>query len=214
MEIEYRLGKKNLADGLFWRPDYIDAANNKEEKTLHTMGYVTWGFIKHGEAQKVIKNARQATQQSEITNEVDILESHLTDNESLPYDTVNDYAEISLLEKSDMPNNNPIKIKKTSSKCKRKKSTKQAKRVLPKGRKKKKLDKTLLDSQSIKLCFMTCNDKIAHIDCKAAKKISEKESIFAFPLLKMRQILQTLQEADHFLQIMKPRALKAGPLDL
>ena len=37
MEIEYHPGKRNLADGLSWHPDYIDIANNKEEKTLHIM---------------------------------------------------------------------------------------------------------------------------------------------------------------------------------
>ena len=141
------------------------------------------------------------------------MESHLTDNKSLPYDTMNDYVEISLLEKSNVPNSNPIEIRKTSSKCKRKESTKQAKRVLPKGRKKKKLDETLFNSQSIRLRLMTRNDKMAHIDCEAAKKIFEKESIFASPLLKIRQVLQALQEADHFVQIMKPCVLKAGPLN-
>ena len=113
-----------------------------------------------------------------------------------------------------MPNSNPIKTRKTSFKCKRKESTKQAKRVLLKKRKKKKLDETSLDSQSMRLCLMTCNDKIAHVDCEAAKKIFEKELIFAFLLLKMCQVLQILQEADHFAQTIKPRALKAEPLDL
>ena len=48
MEIKYCPGKKNLADGPFWCFDYMDAANDKEEKTLHTMSYVTWGSIKRG----------------------------------------------------------------------------------------------------------------------------------------------------------------------
>ena len=41
MEIEYRPGKKNPANRPFRHPDYIDAANDKEEKTLYTVGYVT-----------------------------------------------------------------------------------------------------------------------------------------------------------------------------
>ena len=57
MEIEYCPGKKNPADGPSRYPDYIDAANDKEEKTIHTMGYVTRDSIKCGEAQKVIENA-------------------------------------------------------------------------------------------------------------------------------------------------------------
>ena len=61
MKIEYRPGKKNPADEPFWRFDYMDAANNKEEKTIHTVGYVTWGFIKREEAQKAIENACQTT---------------------------------------------------------------------------------------------------------------------------------------------------------
>ena len=62
MEIEYCPRKKNLADKPSWRLDYMDAADNKEEKTLHTVGYVTRGSIKHGEVQKVIENACQTTQ--------------------------------------------------------------------------------------------------------------------------------------------------------
>ena len=62
MKIEYCLKKKNPADELSWRSNYIDVANNEEEKTLHTVGYVTQGFIKCGEAQKAIKNACQITQ--------------------------------------------------------------------------------------------------------------------------------------------------------
>ena len=78
MEIEYCSRKKNPANGPSWRPDYINAANDKEEKMLHTMGYVTWGSIKHKEAQKVIGNACQAFQQSEVTSEAnDKLENHL-----------------------------------------------------------------------------------------------------------------------------------------
>ena len=45
---------------------------------------------------------------------------------------------------------------------------------------------------------MTHNDEKAHVDCEAAKKIFKKESIFAFLLLKMRQVFQALQKADHF----------------
>ena len=134
------------------------------------MGYVTRSSIKRGEAQRAIENAHQTTQQSEVTSEADILESHLTDNKSLPYDTVDDCAEILSLEESNMPDSNPIKTRKTFSKRKHKESTKQVKRVLSKGRKKKKLDETSLDSQSMKLCFITCDDKMAHINCKAAKK--------------------------------------------
>lgn len=57
MEIKYCPGKKNPADGIFWRLDYIDVANNEEEKTLHTVSYMTWGSVKRREAQKAIKNA-------------------------------------------------------------------------------------------------------------------------------------------------------------
>ena len=41
MEIEYCPRKKNLADGSSWHLDYMDAADNKEKKTLHIVGYVT-----------------------------------------------------------------------------------------------------------------------------------------------------------------------------
>ena len=58
MEIEYCPRKKNPTDELFWRSDYIDVADDKEEKTLHTVGYVIQGSIKCGEAQKTIENAR------------------------------------------------------------------------------------------------------------------------------------------------------------
>lgn len=97
-----------------------------------------------------------------------------------------------------MLNSNPIKTRKISSKRKRKKSIKQAKKVLSRGKKKKKLDKTLLDSQLIRLYLVTHNDEKAHVDCETAKKIFKKESIFAFLLLKMRQVFQALQKADHF----------------
>ena len=60
---------------------------------------------------------------------------------------------------------------------------------------------------------MTHSDKITHVNYEAVKKISKKELIFASLLLKMRQVLQTLQKADHFAQTMKPHTLKAGPLD-
>ena len=213
MEIEYCPEKKNPTDEHSQHPDYIDAANNKEERTLHTVGYVTRGSTKRREAQKAIENARQVTQQSEITSEANILKSHFTDNESLLYDIVDDCTEILLLEGSNVPDNDPIKTRKTFSKCKRKESTKQAKRALPKKRKNKKLDETSLDSQPIRLRLMICNDKMAHVNCKAAKKIFKKKSIFASPLLEMRQVLQALQEADHFAQTIKPCALKAGPLD-
>ena len=173
------------------------------------MGYVTRGFIKRGKAQKAIGNARQATQRSEITSEANISESHLTDNENLPYDTVDDCAEISLSERSDVPNSNSIETRKTFFKRKRKESTKQARRVLPKGRKKKMLDKTSLNSQLMRLRLMTCNDNMAHVNCEAAKKISKKESIFASPLLEMCQVLQALQKADHFAQTMKLCVFKA-----
>ena len=185
----------------------MDAADEKAERTLYIVGYVIWGFIKCGEAQKAIENARQATQQSKVISEAKTLESHLTDNKNLPYDIVDDYAEISSLEKSNVPNSNPIKTRKTFFKCKCKESTKQAKRVFPKGKKKKKLDETSLDSQPIKFCLMTCNDKMAHVNREAAKKISKKESTFASLLLKICQVFQALQEADHFAQIMKPYAI-------
>ena len=67
-----------------------------------------------------------------------------------------------------MPDSNPIKTRKTSSKRKRKESTKQAKRVLLKGRKKKKLDKISLDSQPMRLRFMTHSDKITHVNYEAS----------------------------------------------
>ena len=125
----------------------MDAANNKEEKTLHTISYVTWGSIKREEAQKTIENAQQVIQQSEITSKADNkLESHFTDNESLPYNTVDDCAETLSTEGSDMPNSNFIETRKTSFKHKRKESTKQAKKILLRGKKKKKLDRILLDS--------------------------------------------------------------------
>ena len=111
-----------------------------------------------------------------------------------------------------MSNSNPIETRKTFFKRKRKESTKQAKRVLRKKKEKKKLNKILLDSQPIKLCLMTCNDKMAYIDRKAAKKIFKKKLIFASLLLEMHQILQALQEVDHFAQTMKLCTLKAGPL--
>ena len=137
MEIEYHPEKKNPVDGPSWHPDYMDTANDKEDKTLHTIDYVTQGFIKHGEAQKMIENAHQATQQSKVISEVDNkLESHLTDNESLPYNTINNRAETLSIERNNMPNSNPIKTRKTFSKHKRKKSTKQAKKVLLRGKKK------------------------------------------------------------------------------
>ena len=113
----------------------MDAADNKKKKTLHTVDYVTWGFIKCGEAQKVIKNARQVTQQSEVTSEADTSESHFTNNENLLYNIVDDCAKILLSERSDVPDNNSIEMRKTSSKCKCKQSTKQAKRVLLKEKK-------------------------------------------------------------------------------
>ena len=111
-----------------------------------------------------------------------------------------------------MPNSNLIETRRTSSKRKHKESTKQAKRVLSKKRKKKKLDETSLDSQLMRLRLMTRNDKMAHVNYEAAKKISKKELTFASLLLKMYQVLQALQEADHFAQTMKLCALKAGPL--
>ena len=212
MKIKYCFGKKNPADKPFWRSDYIDAANNKEERTLHIVDYVTWGSIKHGETQKAIENTHQATQQSEVTSEANMPESYLTDNESLLYNTVDDRVEILLSEKSDMPDSDPIKIRKTFSKRKRKESTKQAKKVLPKGKKKKKLDEILLDSQPIKLRLITCDDKMAHVNREIAKNIFKKESTFASPSLKMHQVLQALQEADHFAQTMKLCAIKVGPL--
>ena len=135
------------------------------------------------------------------------MESYFTNNKNLLYDIVDDYAEILSLEKSNVPNSNPIKTRKTFFKRKCKESTKQAKRVFPKKKKKKKLNETSLDSQPMKFCLMTCNDKMAHVNCEAAKKISKKESTFVSLLLKMRQIFQTLQEADHFAQIMKPYAI-------
>ena len=144
MEIEYCSGKKNSANGLSWHPD---AANNKNKKTLYTVGYMTQGLIKCGETQKTIENTYQATQQPEVTSEANNkLESHFTNNESLPYDTIDDRTETSSAKGSNMPNSNPIKTRKISSKRKRKKSIKQAKKVLLRGKKKKKLDKTLLDS--------------------------------------------------------------------
>ena len=61
---------------------------------------------------------------------------------------------------------------------------------------------------------MIRDDKMAHVNCEAVKKISKKELIFASLLLEMRQVLQALQEADHFAQTMKSCALKAGLLAL
>ena len=186
MEIEYHPWKKNLADSFSWYCDYMDAANNKEEKTLHTVGYVTWGSIKCKEAQKMIENARQATQQSKVISKANNKsKSYLTDNESLLYNTVDDRIETSFTEGSNVLNSNLIKTRKAFSKRKRKKSTKQAKRVLPKKRKKKKLDETSLDSQPIRLHFMTHNDKMAHINRETVKKISKKELTFVSPLLKI-----------------------------
>ena len=124
MEIKYCPEKKNLADRPSQCFDYMDIANNEQKKILHTVGYMTWGSIKRREAQKAIENARQATQQSEVTSEADTLKSHLTDNENLPYNIVDDRAEISSLEESNVPNSNPIETKKTFSKRKYKELTK------------------------------------------------------------------------------------------
>lgn len=108
---------------------------------LHTIGYVTWSFIKCEKAQKAIENVRQATQRSEVTSKADNKsESHLIDNESLLYDTVDNCAEISFMEGSNMPNSNSIKTRKTFFKCKHKDSNKQAKKVLPRWIKKVKQD--------------------------------------------------------------------------
>ena len=199
MEIKDCPEKKNPTDRPSQHSDYIDAADDEEEKPLHIVGYVTRDSIKCEEAQKAIKNARQTTQQSKVISKANTSESHFTNNESLLYDTVDDYVEISSSEENNVPNSNPIKTRKTFSKCKCKKSTMQAKRVLSKRKKEKKLDEISLDSQPIRLRLMTRNSKIAHVDCEAAKKIFEKESIFAFPLLEIRQVLQALQKADHFL---------------
>ena len=212
MEIEYCSGKKNPVDGPSWHPDYIDPIDNEEKKTLHTIGYMTRDSIKYEKAQKAIENACQATQRSEVTSETNTLESHLTDNKSLLYDTVDDRVEILLSERSNVPDSDPIETRRTFSKHKRKESTKQVKKVLLKRRKKKKLDETSLDSQPMRLYFMTRDNKMAHVNREAAKKISKKESIFASLSLKMRQILQALQKTDHFAQTMKPCALKTGPL--
>ena len=153
----------------------MDAAKDKKKKTLHTMGYVTQDFIKYEEAQKTIENARQTTQWSEVTSKTNNeLKSHLTDNKSLPYNTVDDRAETLSMEESNMPNSNLIEMRKISSKRKHKKSTMQAKKVLPRGKKKKKLNKTSLDLKPIGLCLVTHNDKKAHVDCEAVKKISKK----------------------------------------
>ena len=62
LEIEYCPRKKNPADESFQCLDYMDTADNKKEKTLYTMSYVTRSFIKRGEAQKAIENARQTIQ--------------------------------------------------------------------------------------------------------------------------------------------------------
>ena len=137
MEIKDCSKKKNPADGHFRHPDYMDAADDEEEKLLHIVGYVTRGFIKCEEAQKAIKNVRQATQQFKVISEANTSESYFTDNESLLYDTVDDYVEISSSEENNVSNSNLIKMRKTSSKCKCKKSAMQAKKVLLKGRKKK-----------------------------------------------------------------------------
>ena len=134
---------------------------------------MTWGFIKYGEAQKTIENIYKVTQQSEITSEANNeSESHFTDNESISYNTVDGRKETSFVEKNNVPNSNPIKTRRTFSKCKRKKSIKQAKKVLPREKEKKKLNKILLDSQSMRLCLVTHNDKKTHVNCEAAKKIS------------------------------------------
>ena len=124
------------------------------------MSYVTWGSIKHEETQKTIENTCQAIQRSEVTSKANNKsESHFTDNENLSYNIVDDCVKILSIEKSDVPDSNPIKTKKTFSKRKRKESTKQAKKILSKKREKKKLDETLLDSQSMRLCLVTHNDK-------------------------------------------------------
>ena len=212
MEIKYHSEKKNPTDGPSQHPNYIDAANKEAEKIIYIMGYVTWGSIKYGKTQKAIENVHQAIQQSEITSEADTSESHFTDNKSLLYDTVDDCAKISSLEGSDVSDSNPIKMRRTFSKHKHKESTNQAKRVLSKGRKKKKLDKISLDSQPMRLHLMTHNNKMAYINCEAVKKIFKKESTFASPSLKMRQVFQALQKADHFVQTMKLCAIKTGLL--
>ena len=73
----------------------------------------------------MIENACQATQQSEVTSEANNkLESYLTENESLLYNTVDDRVETSSTEESNMPDSNPIKTKRTSSKHKHKESIK------------------------------------------------------------------------------------------
>ena len=54
--------------------------------------------------------------------------------------------------------------------------------------------------------------KRVYVNHEAVKKISKKELIFASLLLEMHQVLQTLQEADYFVQTIKPCTLKAGPL--
>ena len=65
----------------------------------------------------------------------------------------------------------------------------------------------------MKLRLITRNDKMAHVNHETAKKISKKGLIFASLSLDMHQVLQALQEADHFVQTMKLCALKAEPLD-
>ena len=64
----------------------------------------------------------------------------------------------------------------------------------------------------MKLCLMICDDKMVHVNCEAAKKISEKESTSVSLSLEMRQVFQAPQEADHFTQTMKSYTLKAEPL--
>ena len=116
----------------------MNAVDNNKEETLHTMGYMTWSCIKREKAQKAIENACQATQQSEVTSEANNKsESHLTDNESLPYNTVDDRMETLSIEGSNVPNSNLIEMRKTFSKHKHKESTKQAKKVLLREKKKK-----------------------------------------------------------------------------
>lgn len=212
LEIEYRLGKKNPADGPSQRPDYMDAGDDKELRILHTVGYVTRGSMKRGEARKAIKDARQAPQGSEATSGSDSdSESLLTDNESLPQDTDDDCADTSSTDGNDMPDSDSTVSRRTSSRQKRRESIKEIKKNLPR-RKMKKLDETLLESKPMRLHLVKSDDEKAQVNREAANKIPEKESLFASPTLEMRQLLQALQMADHFAQTMKPRAIKAGPL--
>ena len=62
LEIEYCPRKKNPADEPFQCLDYIDTADNKKEKTLYTMSYVTQSFIKCEKVPEAIENARQTIQ--------------------------------------------------------------------------------------------------------------------------------------------------------